>query len=256
MSRRARQPNGSSFSGWARAAAIAALGVVLPGCPLSDEYFVKEDAHHPPPPSGMAGRAGPGDAGRAGSNTGGGGWGGDRTWLDRGGTTSVSALPDECETQRYEEHAYVLCLPAGMERANHLDASMRCVTYAEAAGVAASAIMDLVVVDSAEENQFLVDWLSGKTRDPGLIWLGATDIIREKTWVWGRVAGTTQFFTQEMRGGTPFMDRYNDFADNRPDGTADDEQDCGAFDSSLEWRWDDERCSESALGFVCEEVSQ
>jgi hypothetical protein len=261
MSSRPRQPNGSSLSGWARAASIAVLGVALPGCPLSDEYFVETKPQHaPPPPSGMAGRAGPGDAGRAGSNTGGGGnggAGGDRTLAGRGGAASVAALPDACEMQRYGEHAYVLCLPAGMERANHLDASMRCVSYAEAAGVADGAIMDLVVIDSAEENQFLVDWLSGATRDAGLVWIGATDIIREKTWVWGRVAGTTQFFTQDpMRGGTPFMDRYNDFADNRPDGTADDEQDCGALDSSLDWKWDDERCSEAALGFVCEEVGQ
>lgn len=254
MSGRRRQPSGSCQSRWAHALSVAALGLVLPGCPLSDEYFVEDGPNHAPPPSGMAGRMAMGDAGRAGSSAG--GSGGDRTWIGRGGAASVAALPDYCTTQRYGEHAYVLCLPTGMERANHLDASMRCVTYDEAAGVADGSIMDLVVVDSAEENQFVIDWFTDATRDSGLIWIGATDIIREKTWVWGRAAGTTQFFTQDaMGGGKPTMERYNDFADKHPDGNNDD-QDCGAFDSMLDWQWDDESCAEQALGFVCEEVTQ
>ena len=254
MSKQKLVRRGLPFSGVTSALSLAALGLCLPGCPLSDEYFV-ETAPAPPPPRGMAGRAGPGDGGRAGSNTA--GTGGDRAMGGRGGAAEGVPLPAYCEAQTDDGHAYVLCLPPGPERAAHLEAGMRCGTYADAAGAAAGSIMDLVAVDSAEEERFLIDWLKGSTHDPGLVWIGATDIIREGTWVWGRVAGTTQFFTQDgPGGGQPFMDRYNDFADRRPDGTAQDEQDCGAFDSSLDWKWDDERCAEQALGFVCEEVAQ
>jgi len=218
-------------TGMLRAATLVAVGLLLPGCPLSDEYYVEGAAGQPVKRPPMRG----GDGGR---------------------TAMSMDLPPYCAAERYSDHTYLLCLPPGPERLNHLDASKRCVGLADAAGVAAGSIMDLVVVGSDDENQFVVDWIKSATNERGLVWMGATDVVSERTWVWGRAAGTTQFFTQDKDGGgAPYMDSYNDFADKRPDGTNDDDQDCGAFDSSLEWEWDDERCAEQALGFICEEVS-
>jgi hypothetical protein len=250
--------NGSSRRGVLRAGAIAGFALMLPGCPLSDEYFVETAPRRPMHPMEMGGR-GPGAAGAAGRANGGmAGLEGERPGAGRGGAGATLPVPDYCESKSDGGHVYLLCVPPGMERPNHLDASMRCVTYAAQAGVATGSTMDLVVVDSSDENTLLTDWIASVvTDDRGLVWLGASDVIRERTWVWGRVVGTTQFFTQDANGGgTPYMDRYNGFADGHPDGSTDDEQDCGAFDGARDWQWDDERCSDKAVGFLCEEVAE
>jgi len=243
-----------------RALSLVALALVLPGCPFSDEYYVEGAAGKPVrPPRGMDGRDGPGVGGRTSAGAGGMNTAGtpEDPLGGRATTLTPSDLPDYCEAEQHGEHAYVLCLPPESERPAHLEASMRCGSYADAAGAAAGAIMDLVVVDSRDENQFLVDWFTAKTNEKGLVWIGATDVIREGTWVWGRIAGTTPFFTQDPKGGgMPAMGMFEDFPAGHPDGTADDEQDCGAFDGALDWKWDDERCAEQALGFLCEEVSR
>src|SRR5690349_15871321 len=105
-------------TGMLRAATLVAVGLLLPGCPLSDEYYVEGAAGQPVKRPPMRG----GDGGR---------------------TAMSMDLPPYCAAERYSDHTYLLCLPPGPERLNHLDASKRCVGLADAAGVAAGSIMDL-----------------------------------------------------------------------------------------------------------------
>ena len=54
-------------------------------------------------------------------------------------------------------------------------------------------------------------------------------------------------------GGTPYMGRYNDFAEGRPNSSNATDEDCGAFDSEVAWQWNDRECSKLLPGFACEE---
>jgi len=79
----------------------------------------------------------------------------------------------------------------------------------------------------------------------------------EGTWVWGQGPDAEQFFegTGGRAGsGGPVQGRYNDFGMGRPNSTTAAGEDCGAFDSVANWDWNDVRCADAAMGFLCEET--
>jgi hypothetical protein len=311
-----RRRAGPSLAG----TALLALG--LPGCPLSDKYFVDPNAGvtggmpatgvggatggtggDVGPAGGMGTTAGTslggagtiatgGDAavGAGGGNAGGkgdgkaGGKGDGKAGTEAaagadGGSAGVpsdcepgpelcdgisndcddeidedSACPDGCSAKEYEGHVYVLCVSTDEADAIEYDAaSERCQALGPELGV--SFDLALAAIETEPENVFLKDWIAETATQDGVIWMGANDQFREKTWVWGRgpASADTEFFHEEPAGGgMPTMDRYNDFGAGLPHGTSLLE-DCGGFDSSLTWQWNDLVCTDPAMGYVCEQ---
>ncbi|KAL8571718.1 hypothetical protein ACOMHN_060804 [Nucella lapillus] len=100
---------------------------------------------------------------------------------------------------------------------------------------------DLVVVDTALENNFLKRFLedhhsttqSGRTH----VWLGATDIFQEGSFLW---LNTFQNVT------------YSHWARGEPNSAyGSDSEDCVQMRREVGWRWNDQSCA-SLSYFVCE----
>jgi hypothetical protein len=165
-----------------------------------------------------------------------------------------SPCPADCTAKTYEGHVYLLCMTdtAGDQLAYDA-ASARCKSARMDLGL--SFDMNLAEIETATENVFLRDWISTTAPAPGLVLMGANDIIREGTWYWGRGAGSPEFFKQNPMGGggTVTMGRFNDFAEGKPNGKAMTDEDCGTFDAEYDWHWNDFSCSALMLGFVCEQ---
>jgi hypothetical protein len=161
--------------------------------------------------------------------------------------------PTGCHAQTHEGHLYLLCVTTNENRQlDYADASELC----DSAGgdLELDATLALARLESAEENSFAKRWLEESTSAAGAVWIGANDRDDENTWVWGRGANAVQFFTgRSLGGGTPYRDRYNDFAQGRPNSSSSDD-DCGAMDSDFDWQWNDLPCGAPRLGELCEEL--
>jgi len=164
------------------------------------------------------------------------------------------ACPAGCSAKTREGHLYLLCVaPDAAAQRDYSDASDFCEGAGEELGLGVS--LALARIESAEESVFARAWADEVATETGSVWLGANDSDDENTWVWGRGRDAVQFFTGRYRGGgTPYMNRYNDFADGRPDSPEDANQDCGAMSSELAWQWDDFACGTPRLGELCEEL--
>lgn len=115
--------------------------------------------------------------------------------------------------------------------------------------------LDLARIESAEENEFARAWIMASTSEEGFVWMGANDLKQEGRWVWGQDADAVPFFTASVRGGgTPVMDRFNDFTEGRPNSANLVDEDCGAFDSEFGWHWNDLDCGVPRFGVLCEQV--
>ncbi|HEV8547855.1 MAG TPA: C-type lectin domain-containing protein [Polyangiaceae bacterium] len=260
---------------WTRALWAAAFALMLPGCPLSDEYYVVEAAAGrgsggtaTDPPGGRGPAPGAGGrqamtmpAGAQNAPTAGSGPVGCESHAELCDGISNDcddeidedgACPSGCTGRTFGGHVYLLCLPAQADQMTHIASNDACLSYSTLVGAPAQS-MELVAIESAEENTFLKAWLAEAVTDQGIVWTSAMDLLHEGNWIWGHTQAAPQFFTQSPDGGgKPFMDRFNDFAGARPDGTAKNEQDCGDLDASLDWQWDDTACMEPGMGFLCE----
>ena len=279
-----------------RFVAAILLGSLLPGCPLSDAYFVDPNATQG---SGGAGVDRGGTAGIAGSVTSGGtgsqdaggtggtaGTGGREARGGRGmsGASAVagsaqggmgaiagsspcepmercdgldndcngkiddgSACPESCSAQQYDGHAYVLCMSDAVTAD---EAAMQCMQLSNGPALT----LELAWIESSAENDFLHQWIVDTAPSDGVVWMGANDLASEGTWVWGRRMDAVQFFTgSDSGGGSPYMGRFNYFGKDQPGSSRGLDEDCGAFDARVDWHWSDRECSESMVGFVCEE---
>jgi hypothetical protein len=286
VSREAPRAKGSAHRNLGqRLGLIAGFALTLPGCPLSDGYYVDATLGRggsagpgagkggvAPPAGGKSGMGGPGDGkggkggagGAVGAGTGNGGKAADcepepevcdgvsndcDDQIDEDGV-----CPMHCTARLRDGETYLLCLPPAPERLEHLAAGMLCASFEDQAGVSIPSGMEFVAIQSEEENDFVKGWLEDATPENGLVWMGATDVRDESIWVWGRgVDVEVQFFTGNGHGGTPYMGAYADFASGEPHGeTAADGIDCAAFDSSVGWQWVDTDCLQKVMGFMCE----
>jgi hypothetical protein len=142
------------------------------------------------------------------------------------------ACPSVCEGAAYGGHGYMLC--GGTS--NWDQARAGC----QAQG------MDLAVIGSAEENQFLFDWISKNRRQA---FIGGTDVTTEGDWRW--VDGTP--FWSGAASGSPVDSAYNNWVPGQPDNAASAtyEGDCLYMSWGESGRWQDWWCLQ-ALDYVCE----
>jgi hypothetical protein len=162
--------------------------------------------------------------------------------------------PPGCSARVHGAHVYVLCLsPTVIAGSTYNVAYTRCAGLAEELGLEQS--FDLVSIEDDEENTFLKGWIAEKpTIADAAVWMGANDLGLENTWVWGRGANAVQFFSgYTAGGGLPFMGRYNDFGEGKPNSSNGTDEDCGAFDSEVAWQWNDRECTNKQIGFICEQ---
>jgi hypothetical protein len=164
-----------------------------------------------------------------------------------------SVCPDSCAARRYDDHLYLLCVATDPDdRKGCNDASSLCTEI----GTSLELVLPLGLawIESPAENEFLKAWAVATAPIDGVVWMAANDESEESSWVWGRRTAAERFFTGDPSGGgTPYMDRFNDWAPRQPDGASGPSEDCGAFDSQVGWRWSDRPCSQPEVGFVCEE---
>jgi hypothetical protein len=144
-----------------------------------------------------------------------------------------AACPSGCVGATHGGRAYMLCY-APMAR--------EAWSAAEAACVGAG--MHLVRVDDAAENAFIRATADNVNFD-GDIWLGGSDAMTERRWVW--IDGTP--FWTGGPGGMPVANRYTNWASGEPnDGTPN--VDCAAMQAGA-GTWRDVRCV-MRHAFMCE----
>lgn len=166
-----------------------------------------------------------------------------------------AVCPTDCGVKTYDGHLYALCLFADEDEwVTHPEATTACTQLA--AKLDSSSTFRLVWIESEPENDFLKSWIAATTpiSSEVMVWTGANDLNEERTWVWGQTATATRFFDQSSDGGgKPYGAAFNDFASGKPNSANDWDEDCGGFDSELNWQWNDFLCSDPRLGYVCEE---
>jgi Lectin C-type domain len=169
--------------------------------------------------------------------------------VDEGGV-----CPAGCSARNYGGHVYVLCMNASdADGGDYATGSAWCEDAEGKLGL--SVTLGLAFVESADENAFLKSWIEELAPKVGAIWFGANDIEQEGRWVWGQASGAEQFFQGNAEGGgTAVMDRFNDFAPGEPNSSNHTDEDCGVFDGTLDWQWNDNRCAEFNMGFLCEQI--
>jgi hypothetical protein len=170
-----------------------------------------------------------------------------------GGADEGDACPSGCDGLTEGGRIYVLC--SGSRYAGSWqDAEAHC----EAAiSVAAGTAMKLAVIETADENELLAEWVQRRNVLDGA-WMGANDLDVDNEWAWGTGASRVPFYVDEGEGnnGYAVMNRYNDWGTGRPNGDSamQDDEDCGHFDPIYNWRWNDRRCGDELLAFVCEQA--
>ncbi len=105
--------------------------------------------------------------------------------------------------------------------------------------------MHLVRVDDAAENAFLRA-TANTVNGAGPIWIGASDIMTERRWVW---TDGTPFWTGGP-GGVPIGNRYANWASGQPDDGAGN-VDCAAMRDGDD-QWQDANCT-MRRAYFCEE---
>jgi hypothetical protein len=251
-----------------RSALAALVPVALIGCALSDDFAIAPAGEGVESSEGGASVVvSHGGSGRGGSTGGspevrGGssgtakpGGSGGALASDAGGETGTGEGGSDCSIRSYDGHLYGLCLfPDEDDWVTHPEATTACTKLAAQLG--ASSSFRLAWIESEPENDFLKSWIAATTpiSSEVMVWTGANDLNEERTWVWGQTATATRFFDQSSDGGgKPYGDAFNDFAPGKPNSANDWDEDCGGFDSELDWQWNDFLCSDPRLGFVCEE---
>ena len=173
-----------------------------------------------------------------------------------GETDEGGVCPTGCSARTYGGHSYLVCVyGSNADYVVYADASTFCQGARDKLHLPFA--LDLAYVESADENDFLKNWLTEAAPKDGQIWFGANDIMTEGRWVWGQMPGAMPFFQQNpmMAGGMPVMGKFSDFAAGEPSGTDRLDEDCGAMDGSYDWQWNDLPCSSDPIaGFICEQL--
>jgi Lectin C-type domain len=205
-----------------------------------------------PTSGGSAGSAGTGgSAGDAGSGGGNGGNGGSTAGTSGSGGNGGSGgmceteicdgldndcddtpdqgttCPPNCVGQTYNAHTYVFC---GVY-----------MTWVNAQGACIGMGLDLLTVDTDQENAYVADYVTTHSMLP--VWIGANDRNLEQDWRW---PNGDQFW-QGDGSGVPVGGRYYDWDLNQPDNLPNGVADCGTMTST---GWRDADCSAASL-FVC-----
>lgn len=166
------------------------------------------------------------------------------------------ACPSNCSVQSYDGHLYTLCLfPDEAEWATYEEARTSCAKLGPQ--IESPSDFALTAIESKPENDFLKEWIKQTTpiSKEVMVWSGANDIEKERTWVWGQGASAVRFFDQAREGGGKAVGTaFEDFPPDKPNSANDWDEDCGGFDSELAWQWNDFKCEDPRLGYVCEEV--
>lgn len=277
-----------------RLGAAILLGALLPGCPVSDPYFVDPNAAQGTAGSGDQGEtggmggtmpsAGKGgqDAAGSGGRTGPGGKAGAPAAGSGGmgvsGTGGMSGTGMKCEPMERcdgldndcdgEIDDGTACLGSCSAEQHDGHAYVLCVSTADDLVVADDAAMrcaqmskgpaftlELAWIESSDENDFLRQWIADTAPSGGVVWMGANDQVKEGVWVWGHRPDAEQFYEVTDTTSGPYMDRFNDFGEGQPGTSRNLDEDCGAFDDRVDWHWSDRECSEAMVGYVCEQIS-
>ncbi len=166
------------------------------------------------------------------------------------------ACPSDCSVKSYDGHLYALCLfPDEAEWATYDQARTSCAKLGPQ--IEFPSDFALTAIESKPENDFLKEWIKQTTpiSKEVMVWSGANDIEQERTWVWGQGASAVRFFDQARDGGGKAVGTaFEDFPPDKPNSANDWDEDCGGFDSELAWQWNDFKCEDPRLGYVCEEV--
>ncbi|HWP09297.1 MAG TPA: C-type lectin domain-containing protein [Polyangiaceae bacterium] len=164
-----------------------------------------------------------------------------------------AACPDGCSVEINDSHRYLICVAATKAEGWDTDgAAARCSELAQELDLGVS--FELAWIESKAENEFLRAWLQDNLSGSAVVWTGASDRYEENVWVWGTGTNAVQFFVGDADGGgTPYMNRFNDWASGSPRSLNGEDQDCGAFDTGLSLHWDDRACDSVERGFICEE---
>jgi hypothetical protein len=166
-----------------------------------------------------------------------------------GGVDEGMACPANCTGATHEGHAYMFC---SYEKASGGSTS-RERTWMQAADFCQMRDMHLVFVESAEENAYIVQWVT-RMELSDEVWMGANDRDltlqnNEGEWIWGSGNDAVQFWDGD-EDGEAVMGRYENWASGEPNNGGN--EDCGVFASNHDYAWDDRSCTETAMNFVCE----
>jgi hypothetical protein len=162
-----------------------------------------------------------------------------------------TACPDNCSGATLGGHTYLLC---SFEKASGSGTRERSFTQAETFCTTRS--LDLVSIDSSDENRLIVAWITQLELQQA-VWMGANDRDAtlgnsEGTWVWGSSFNAVQFWDGGVNGD-PVGNRYNDWAEDQPDD--DGNEDCGVLSADHDFHWADVACSDEYPNFVCESTT-
>jgi hypothetical protein len=220
--------------------------------------------------AGNAGTAGAGGGAGLGGNAGNAGNGGNAT----GGTGGTGCTPktevcdgldndcgndvDEggvcpsgCHGGTLEGRTFLLCTTNN--ELEWLEARAFCMDADNGSGnVEVAGPMTVVEIRSAKENAFLVEWLEDEGIDEN-VWMGANDRGVEGQWQWDRGSGNgLLFFTVVGTVRMPVNGAYHDWPTGQPTYNG---VDCGYFNATDAWHWNDGACTQSPLGaFICGEI--
>jgi hypothetical protein len=214
---------------------------------------------------GTAGTAGAGgnagNAGNGGNNTAGAGGAGctprtescDGKDNDCGNDVDEGGVcPDGCHGATFEGQTYLLC--TAEDELEWVEAREFCMDADSGAGnIEVAGPMTLVEINSPEENAFLVDWIESDGIEDD-VWMGATDSRVEGQWVWDRGDATAVLFYTVTVAGIrgPVNGAFHDFPTGQPTYNG---VDCGIFDASDDFEWDDGACTQGPLNtFICGEI--
>lgn len=163
--------------------------------------------------------------------------------------------PTGCTARTFGEQTYYLCLFATPSaQANYANATTRCEALGDELGLGVETA--LVRIESADENDFIKSWIAETAPGEGMVWIGANDLDAERTWVWGRGRGAERFFDAAVGGGgVAYQNHFHDFPEGRPNSANGVDEDCGALDSEISWQWNDLKCSDARLGYLCEPIA-
>ena len=236
----------------------ALVGLTLAGCPLTDHYYIDgtvgggatgaNGGAPPGPPKGKGGAENPDHEDCVAEPE-----------VCDGVSNDCDADVDEddvcppgCSAEQREGHVYLLCVaPSSATYVTYQTARMRCGSAGNDLGLMVH--FELTSVESADEEAFLKDWVASVAPATDSVWLGANDIMKGGTWVWGEGPQAAPFLHVGPMGAVPDPGKYADFAPGQPSGSNETDEDCAAFDGSLDWQWNDEYCSSPAAGYVCEQ---
>jgi hypothetical protein len=163
------------------------------------------------------------------------------------------ACPPNCTGATRDGHYYIFC----SFEDNSGTSMSRFRTWTQAQDFCSQRSTSLVFIESAEENAFIVDWIT-RMQLEDQVWIGANDrdstLIgnNEGEWVWGTGNNPTQFWEGD-EDGMPVMSRYEDWATGEPNNQGD--EDCAVLSSNHDFHWDDRVCTNQYLNFVCESTT-